>query len=166
MIETKDLILRKPQKEDLPQLFRNLWSREEVFQYLLSSTCTNISEAEKMLESLISSKYEYILEEKTTNQIVGTAGIQHICNDIWTVTDILISPEKQGRGYATQALKTLTDHVNTNHGATTIYYKCFDENIASRKLALRCGFEPCGEETIENPRTEDSIILVLFCRII
>ena len=38
-IETNDLILRQGSADDWQDLYRNLWSREEVFQYMFKNPC-------------------------------------------------------------------------------------------------------------------------------
>lgn len=165
MIETKDLILRQGTADDWQDLYRNLWSREEVFRYMFKAPCSSEEHAAArtaaysvMHEEV---KTEFFVCEKASGQAVGIAGIKELRPGKWTVTDVAIGPNFQGRGYGKQIVTALLN-LAFELGATAVSYDCFTQNLASKQLALSCGFAYSHSEEAELMKDGEKVILDYF----
>ena len=56
--ETKDLILRKAQMDDLEAIYKNFWSSKETAKYMLWKPCENLEEARERLEKVVLAQME------------------------------------------------------------------------------------------------------------
>lgn len=163
MIETKDLILSSGAAEDWRDLHKNLWGREEVFRYLFSRPCATEEAARKKTAAYAQMhrevETEFFVYEKTTSQAIGIAGIKELAPGQWTVTDIAIGPDFQGRGYGGQILRALVDLAFGERSAETVVYGCFAENGASKRLAESCGFVWTHAAEGELPKDGAAVIM-------
>ena len=165
MIETKDLILRQGSADDWQDLYRNLWSQEEVFRYMFKKTCPTEEHAAArtgayavMHEEV---KTEFFVIEKASGQAIGIAGIKELKPGKWTITDIVLGPDFQGKGYGKQIVTALL-HLAFELGATEVAYDCFTQNVASKRLALSCGFAYSYSEEAELMKNGKKVILDFF----
>lgn len=165
MIETKDLILRQGSADDWQDLYRNLWSREEVFRFMFKNSCPNEEHAEArtgayavMHEEV---KTEFFVCEKASGQAIGIAGIKELKAGKWTITDIAIGPDFHGRGYGKQIVTALLN-LAFELGATEVAYDCFTQNAASKQLAQSCGFTYSHSEEAELMKNDEKVILDYF----
>lgn len=161
-IETKDLILREGSTEDWYNLYRNLWSREEVFRYLFSKPCSSEEEAKKRTAAYCGMhkeiKTEFFVCEKESGQAIGIAGVKGLKPEYRTITDIAIGPEFQGKGYGKQIVECLV-HLAFEQGAAEVAYACFAQNSASKALALSCDFSYSHSEEAELSKNGEPVIL-------
>ena len=162
MIETKDLILRQGSVGDWQDLYRNLWSREEVFRYLFSKPSRN-EEAGRNRTALYAEMHkevatEFFVCEKASGQAIGIAGIKEWQPRYWTVTDIAIGPDFQGKGYGNQIVRALLE-LPFKYGAVEVNYDCFTQNDTSKRLALSCGFTYSHSEEAELLKNGKKVIL-------
>ena len=63
-----------------------------------------------------------------------------------------IQKEYQGQGYATEAVKAISDWAFQQSHVTALEAETEDENIASKRVLEKCGFVPNGELGEEGPR--------------
>lgn len=162
MIETKDLILRQGSADDWQDLYRNLWNREEVFRYMFKIPCPSEEHAAArtaayavMQEEV---KTEFFVCEKASEQAIGIAGIKELKPGKWTITDIAIGPDFQSKGYGKQIVTALLN-LAFELGATEVAYDCFTQNVASKRLALSCGFAYSYSEEAELMKNGEKVIL-------
>lgn len=163
MIETDDLILRQGSADDWQDLYRNLWSREEVFRYLFSKPSPN-EEAGKERTAAYAGMHrevetEFFVCEKVSGQAIGIAGIKELKPGCWTITDIAIGPDFQGKGYGKQIVRALLNLAFGECGAAEVAYACFSRNTASRRLALACGFVYARSRKAERKKNGETVIL-------
>ena len=162
MIETKDLILRQGSADDWQDLFRNLWSREEVFQYMFKKACPSEEHAAARTAAYAvmheEVKTEFFVIEKASWQAIGIAGIKELKPAKWTITDIAIGPDFQGKGYGKQIVTALLN-LAFELGATEVAYDCFTQNTASKQLALSCGFTYSHSQEAELMKNDEKVIL-------
>ena len=57
-----------------------------------------------------------------------------------------------GRGYATEAVRAAVNWAASQPGVSRIEAETEEENEASKKVLIRCGFVPTGETGEEGPR--------------
>ena len=156
------MILRQGAADDWQDLYRNLWSREEVFQYMFKNPCPSEEHAAArtgayavMHEEV---KTEFFVIEKASGQVIGIAGIKELKPRKWTITDIAIGPDFQSKGYGKQIVTALLK-LAVELGATEIAYDCFTQNAASKQLALSCGFTYSHSEEAELMKNGEKVIL-------
>ena len=165
MIETKDLILRQGSADDWEDLYRNLWSRAEVFRYLFNKPSPD-EEAGRERTALYAQmhrevKTEFFVYEKASGLAIGIAGIKELKPGEWTITDIATGPDFQGRGFGKQIVTALLN-LAFERGATEVAYDCFTQNTASKQLALSCGFAYSHSEEAELMKNGETVILDYF----
>ena len=165
MIETKDLVLRQGSADDWQDLYRNLWSREEVFRYMFKNSCPSEEHAAARTGAYVvmheEVKTEFFVIEKASGQAIGIAGIKELKPGKWTITDIVLGPDFQGKGYGKQIVTALL-HLAFELGATEVAYDCFTQNVASKRLALSCGFAYSYSEEAELMKNGKKVILDYF----
>ena len=164
-IEAKDLILRQGSADDWQDLYRNLWRREEVFRYMFKNPCPSEEHAAArtgayavMHEEV---KTEFFVIEKASGQAIGIAGIKELKPGRWTITDIAIGPNFQGKGYGKQIVTALLK-LAFELGATEVAYDCFTQNAVSKQLALSCGFTYSHSEEAKLMKNGKKVILDFF----
>ena len=162
MLVTKDLILRQGSADDWQDLYRNLWSREEVFRYMFKNPCSSDEHAMARTGTYAvmheEAKTEFFVYEKATGQAIGIAGIKELKPGKWTVTDVAIGTDFQGKGYGKQIVTALLK-LAFELGANEVAYDCYTQNTASKQLALSCGFTYSDSEEAELMKDGEKVIL-------
>lgn len=162
MIETQDLILRQGTVDDWKDLCRNLWNRKEVFQYMFNKPSADEETGHKRTalyaEMHKEVKTEFFVCEKVSGQAIGIAGIKEQKPGSWTITDIAIGPDFQGKGYGKQIVTALLK-LAFEQGATEVFYDCFSQNTVSKQLALSCGFAYAHSEKADLMKNSEKVIL-------
>ena len=165
MLETQDLILRQGSAEDWRELYHNLWSREEVFRYMFKKPCPSEEHAAARTAAYAvmheEVQTEFFVCEKALGQAIGIAGIKEMKPGKWTITDIALGPDFQGKGYGKQIVTALLK-LDFELGATEVAYDCFTQNAASKQLALSCGFTYSHSEEAELMKNGKIVILDYF----
>ncbi len=166
MLHTKDLILHAGSREDGPDLHRNLWGRPEVFRYLFTRPCADpeaglkkTAAYTKMHEAVPT---EFFVYDRATGQAIGIAGIKELQPSHWTVTDVAIGPAFQGKGYGHQIVQALLSLAFEEYGASEVAYDCFEDNEASRRLAISCGFSYTHSTQGELPKDGSTVVLDFY----
>ncbi len=163
MMETRDLILQSGSPDDWQDLYRSLWSRPEAFRCLFSKPSPDEAAAQKRTAAYAQMhrdvKTEFFVYEKASRQAIGIAGIKELHPGCWTVTDIALGPEYQGRGYGKQIVLALLDLAFCQYGAAQVSYACFAQNTASQRLALACGFTFSHSENAEHTKNGENVVL-------
>lgn len=80
------------------------------------------------------------------SRLLGVIALAKSPDDVFTVQEIVISPEHRGRGYGTRVLKELLQQSESMIGReiTVAEAVIFPENIASQKAFLKAGFVHTG----------------------
>lgn len=163
MLETKDLLLKQGSADDWQDLYRNLWSRSEVFRYMFTKPSPTEAHAMKKTAAYAQMhrevKTEFFVYDKATKQAIGIAGLKEIRPSVYTVTDIALCPDFHGRGCGKQILKALITLAFDELGAAELHYDCFRQNAASKRLARSCGFTYTHSEEAELLKDGEKVIL-------
>ena len=88
-LETNRLLLRKSRKQDLENIYNNIWSSKEVSKSMLWDYTKTIEEAELRLNKTITYQkynYAYFVCLKETDEVIGFAGIKKIEEGIYEVS--------------------------------------------------------------------------------
>ena len=142
MYETNRLILRKAVFSDWEQMYRNIWCHEETARYMLWAVTESEAAAKERMERTIAfqqSHHAWLVVEKESGKAIGFAGLREesgVCED----TGIAVGPRYVGKGYGTEILNELVRIAKEGLNAHGFIATCRNENEASRKMILGCGF--------------------------
>ena len=125
MIETKDLLLKQGSADDWQDLYRNLWSRGEVFRYMFTNQSPTEEHAMKRTAAYAQMhrevNTEFFVYDKATGQAIGIAGLKEMQPGVYTVTDIALCPDFHGRGYGKQILTAFLSFAFDKLDATELH---------------------------------------------
>lgn len=84
--------------------------------------------------------FQYAVELAAAGTHIGDVGVN--LNDNLRQAEIgyTIAPEQQGRGYATEAVRALLDHLFRMRGLHKVSAECDARNVASARVLERLGF--------------------------
>lgn len=163
MLETEDLILKQGSADDWRDLYRNLWSRGEVFRYMFAKPSPTAEHAMKKTAAYVQMHKEvpteFFVYDKSTGQAIGIAGLKEMQPGVFTVTDIALCPDFHGKGYGKQILTSFLSLAFDAMGATELHYSCFQQNVVSKRLARSCGFAYTHSEEAELTKDGGKVIL-------
>lgn len=141
-METKDLILGKAKFEDWEPMYRSVWSRPETAKYMAWTVTADEEGARERMRRTIAWQRDHdvwLVYEKDSGQAIGFAGIEEIGPSVYQEASIALGPEYVGKGYGKQILCMLMEYC-ISLGGTEFYYSTRAGNLASKALALSCGF--------------------------
>lgn len=83
----------------------------------------------------------FLLFEKTTGQLLGATGLHR---PVWTTPRVEVGywcrTSRHGEGFTTEAVEAVSRYAFEHIRAVRIELVTDEENVASRKVAERCGF--------------------------
>ncbi|MBR5227153.1 MAG: GNAT family N-acetyltransferase [Clostridia bacterium] len=143
-LNTERLILRRYRESDIDVIYEII-TDERLTQYIKFPSLTKGEELEcirKWINEADISKYErWVIERKEDGVIVGTISVNIVvkkhnyCNVGYTIRF-----DYWGNGYATEALREVSDYLLENRGYYLIECSCNELNIQSSKVLLKAGF--------------------------
>ena len=144
-LETEDLILRKPVMKDAKDIFRYA-SDEEVARYVLWEPHRRLSETRMFVRNLRSrcragwpSSWVVVLRE--TGTVIGTIGfVWYSSENNAAELGYSFSRDHWNRGYATQALKAVTDILFRSLPLNRLEAQHDVRNPASGRVMQKSGF--------------------------
>lgn len=142
VLETRDLILGKAKYEDWEAMYRNVWSRPEAAKYMAWKVTTDEEGARERIQRVITYQEthdSWMVYERNSGQAVGFAGVEKIGPNSYQDASIVLGPEYVGKGYGKQILWRLIEYCIAL-GGTEFIYSTRAANLASKALALSCGF--------------------------
>ena len=141
-MEAEDIILGKAKYEDWNAVYRNVWSRPETAEYMVWKVTVDEDEARERIQRTITwqeTHDAWLVYEKDSGQAIGFAGVKETAPHTYHETGIALGPEYVRRGYGKQILHLLMEYC-ISLGGQEFYYSTRAGNLASRALALSCGF--------------------------
>lgn len=150
-LETERLRFRQFRLDDFPT-YEQWCARMEIMRYLGGKTFDRIH-AFRHLSYLIGHWHflgygYYAVEEKATGALVGRVGFTN--QPGWPAFELgwTIIPERQGRGYATEAARMLLDYAFTALDQPRVVSLIHPDNAPSRRVAEKLGQRVEGETEI------------------
>ena len=147
-IETERLILRRYKETDIDAIYEII-TDDRLATYLNFPKLTKEEELENIkiwiAEADEDKKEKWVIERKTDGVVVGNINVNSItkkhnyCN-----VGYIIRYDYWGNGYATEALKAVTDHLLNNSGYYLVECSCNELNKQSIKVMLNAGFKKDG----------------------
>ena len=170
MLENDQLLLRAPEPEDLALFYKwendcKLWQFGSTIapfsQYILKEYIANAGGdffAEKQLRLVVTNKQ--------TRQAIGNVDLFDF--DPFhrrAAVGVLIDPDYQAKGYATQALAIIKEYAFDFLGINMLYAHVPIANVQSVKLFEKSGYEKAGllKSWLRNgDKYEDVLLLQIF----
>ena len=89
---------------------------------------------------------QWALEEKSSGAFVGRAGLHCPERIDWPGVEVgwALHPQHWGKGYATEAVRAMIDHVFSDTDAEAIQSAARVTNPPSRRVLEKCGFQWSG----------------------
>ncbi|MCM1989379.1 GNAT family N-acetyltransferase [Oceanirhabdus seepicola] len=150
-IETDRLLLRTLTRDDLDSVM-DFWGNEEVMKY-----CGGAGTRERELRAIdfyINLQNEkgfspYIVILKENCEIIGACGFNPTKKDHEIELIYHFAQKYWGRGYATEAGKACINYASNNLKPNKIIASIHPNNISSRKVLEKLGFEYKGMKWFE-----------------
>jgi len=162
ILETPRLILRAHKLEDFETMVA-IWSDPVVRRHFHGPALTREDMWTRFLRGFgmwaVMGYGSWAVEEKETGAYIGTVGAFEVKRDIklplegmpeagWTLT-----PRVHGRGYATEAARAALAWSDAHLGNPRMFCIIARENIASIRVAEKCGFRPWCETMYKDEPT-------------
>lgn len=150
-VETERLILRRFKEDDVKAIYETWLSDPEVSKYMIWNYQEDIEDTKKWLQKCIEKYkndniYNWGIELKETNNLVGSISANKSENDEECYEiGYTIGRRYWGNGYATEALKKVTEYLIKEVGIRKFLCRYAKENIASKKVIKKVGFEYLGK---------------------
>jgi len=171
VIETPRLRLRRHRLEDFPAC-REMWADTSVTQFIGGQPLTAEQAWMKFLRNcghwpLLGFGF-WVLEEKSTGAFAGEVGLAYFYRELTPPAENLreagwvLAPSMQGKGYATEAVNAALSWSDTRFSDPRTMCLIHPDNLASIKVAQKCGFRESlratyrGEPTIVFHRTSQT----------
>ena len=147
-IETERLILRRYKESDIDAMYEII-TDDRLSKYIKFPNLTKEEELECIktwIKEADESKYEkWVIETKDTHEVVGNIDVNTVvkkhnyCNVGYT-----IRYDYWGNGYASEALKVVSDHLLNESGYYLIECSCNELNKQSSRVMEKAGFKKDG----------------------
>ncbi len=163
----KKVRLREYRKEDIP-LRLNYINDAEMLNLLISGIPYPITlhEEEKWLESIsaLGDTYKFAIETIEDKQFIGGCSINDVDwkNSVAAVGIFIGEKDCWGKGYGTDAMRTLISFIFTQMNMNKIKLTCYSFNGRAIKSYEKCGFKVEGilrQEIYKDGHYHDKVIM-------
>ncbi len=145
VLETDRLILREPRLDDAAQVAALANNRKIAEMTALIPHPYGLEDAARWLTSLPAEAghWNFAIVERESGKLVGTCGYGKR-HDLGPEIGYWIGEPFWGRGYATEAIRAVVDHLFSVTALDEIAAGCRVTNVASRRVLEKCGFQWTG----------------------
>ena len=143
MIETKNLLLKEYEEKYAYQAHINFFSSKETAKYVLWKPTEVVQDViDKVDYWLNVAKIDifWMIHKKEDDEPIGFISADEIEPNIYGNIGIAIGEKFVGNGYGSEVLNELIQYIKSL-GGKQIHYSHFKENEASKRLALKFGFQ-------------------------
>ena len=152
LFETEHLLVRKLETDDAVRLFEN-HAEEKVKKWFPNESYADLNEAKEAIEffrdCVEKDQLPFVLaiELKETGELIGDTGVSEVEGEPEAVEiGYQICDKYCGRGFATEALKAMTEFSFAKFGATVSYGRVVHGNTASARVLEKAGYLFVNEE--------------------
>ena len=160
-LTTERLLLRAHRLDDFAAL-AHMWADPRVTQYITGHPSTGEASWARLLRyaghwALLDFGY-WAIEDRATGTFAGELGFADFHREMDPPLDgvpelgWIISPAYSGRGYATEAARTVTQWGDVHLGAARTACLIDPRNVASIRVAEKCGFKETARTTYHGDR--------------
>lgn len=142
--ETKNLILKKAEPEDLELIWKNVWRFESIAKNMLWEASKTLEEAKVRLDKTIKYQEEYpsyFIYSKENNEPIGFAGFKESDPGIYEETGIAIGENYQHKGYGKEIVELFKKIIFEDLHGKRFLYSVFSTNEISKELCKKAGFK-------------------------
>lgn len=144
VIETERLVLRRYKESDLDYLYEII-TDDRLIRYIKFPKLTKEEELEyirKCIKEADSSKYEkWVIELKSEGIVIGNISVNTInSKNNYCNVGYVIRYNYWDNGYATEALKVVSNYLLNERNYYLVECSCNELNIQSSKVILKAGF--------------------------
>lgn len=144
-IITDRLIIRKARKDDLNDIYNNIWSDSDLASTMLWRVSDKESSIDRLDRTIKFQKdsYSYFVCLKDTDEVIGFAGFREVENtkDIYEDYGLCIAKKCQGFGYAKEVINAFLNIIFNELNGDRFIYGCFNTNDKSKNVCLGLGFK-------------------------
>ena len=135
-LETERLILRRLEESDLDAMYEII-SDNRLADYIQFPRL--IKEAD------VSAEEKWIIELKENHEPIGNISVNDVNkrNNFCTI-GYVVRYEYWGNGYATEALKTVSDYLLNERKYHLVEGVCNERNLSSSRVLIKAGFKKDG----------------------
>ena len=142
---TENLVLRRYRPEDAEQLYQQLGTDPEMHQYSGWNPYQTLEMTQDTVQHFIDSyqrdhSYSWVMDANGDDVVAGTIGAYDYHNGQIEV-GFSVGRAWQGRGFATEALRTVLAYLTENEGIACVTAWCAAENIGSRRVLEKAGMK-------------------------
>lgn len=147
MVSTERLVLRRFRPEDA-EAFAAYRSVPEVARYQSWDAPVSLEDAAASVRDFASGDplepgwFQYAID--LDGLLIGDIGVNLNDNLMQADLGFTLAPAAQGKGYATEAVRCLLDHLFTERQLHRVSAECDARNVASARLLERLGFRHEG----------------------
>ena len=142
---TEHLLLRRYRADDAGQLYECLGKDPEISRYSGWNPYASPEMTRETLHRFIGSyqderSYSWVMDVNGDDVVAGTIGAYDYDNNQIEV-GFSVGRAWRGRGFATEALKTVLEYLTENEGICCVTAWCAAENTASRRVLEKSGMQ-------------------------
>ena len=148
-IETERLVITEFSPDMAGDVHRNSLD-EDNRKFVPDEVFETVEEAREAIAFLMSQygradgPLAYPVLTKAGGENIGYVQLVPLGDGTWEI-GYHIAKEHTGNGYATEAVRAFLPPMAETAGVSEVYGICLMENAASRRVLLKCGFEPVFE---------------------
>lgn len=165
-VATKRLNLKEYDEKYASKAHLNFFCQKETAKYTLWKPTSSVEEAKQKLDRWTkASKISifWLIHDKVSDEPIGFVCADEISPKVYGSLGITIGLDYIKKGYGSEVLEALINHIK-EIGGERIEYSHFEENIASRALALKHGFEFVKKQN--SVRGHDKLEFVEVCYVL
>jgi [ribosomal protein S5]-alanine N-acetyltransferase len=141
-IVTVNLLITRLRLEDAEEMYYAYASKDVATKYVSWPTHPNIASTRKYLKSTIKAwnegiEYSYAIRLKQDNRLIGSIGV---INESGKCSfGYILSPNHWGKGYATEAAKSILNLLIQQENVFRIWTLCHVDNQSSARVLQKVG---------------------------
>lgn len=149
-LRTEHLVLRRYRPDDAEQLYQQFGTDPEMYKYSGWNPYGTPEITQDTVQRFIDSynsehSYSWVMDANGDDVVAGTIGAYDYNNGQIEV-GFSVGRGWQGRGFATEALKTILTYLTENEEIECVTAWCAAENISSRKVLEKSGMQLVNTE--------------------
>lgn len=167
ILETTRLILRTVKKEDIPQLYKKIFSDKEVIKLTFGNELFNLEECAEFIEKNCNFDKEIGLSaiiEKQTNTLIGLGGVLQ-CNYLNQKDyeiGFILAKESWGKGYATEIGQAQIDYVKNKIKASRVIALVDSSNTGSINAIKKLNLSYFSKVKTKDSRGDREVYILNF----
>lgn len=138
------LAYRRPLERDARAIFERYASDETATRYMSFPRHRSIDDAIAFVAWSDAQWSEtglgpYLIHDPSSGELLGSTGLHAGDGPVDAATGYILARDAWGRGYATEALRTMVG-LAASLGYRSLEAPCHPDNVASQRVLKKCGF--------------------------